>query len=145
MSASREITELVGQMGKDAFKEALISELKFLAETQPDFCYVTAEQLSSTRQRPRCSYNSGPAKRTLSNAAGWEAFPDNTEEQNKGCIFGQAIRKLGFELGDDTSNISSLLIQSCGTIFADACWEIQGRQDSGEKWGSLNIDSLNGL
>lgn len=145
MSASRAIADLVEQMGEDAFKEALISELKFLAETQPDFCYVTAEQLSSTPCRARCSYNSGPAKRTLSNAAGWEAFPDNTEEQNKGCIFGQAIRKLGVEIGDDTSNISSLLIQSCGMKFADACWNIQGEQDSGAKWGSLNIDSLKGL
>ena len=137
------LLELVQSLGVERFKAQLITELKILGEQNPDHQYVTHEQLAlSPNLHTSCSYNCGPSYWSMGE---WEraACPDSTEEQSKGCIFGRALRDMGVELGDQRSNIEYILnTANVGQRFAAACLEIQAGQDTGSKWGELNICSL---
>lgn len=135
------LSELVKSLGVERFRAQLIAELKILAEQNPDHQYVTHEQLAlSPNLRPSCSYNCGPR---YWNMGEYAACPDSTEEQNKGCIFGRALRDMGVELGDQSSNIEYILnTANVGNKFAAACLEIQAGQDTGSRWGELDICSL---
>jgi hypothetical protein len=135
------LSELVQSLGVQEFKARLIAELKILAEQNPDHQYVTHKQLAlSPNLRPSCSYNCGPR---YWNMGEYAACPDSTEEQSKGCIFGRALRDMGVELGDQRSNIEYILnTANVGNKFAAACLEIQAGQDTGLRWGELNICSL---
>lgn len=135
------LSELVQSLGVERFKAQLITELKILAEQNPDHQYVTHKQLAlSPNLRPSCSYNSGPKYWNMGECA---ACPDSTEEQSKGCIFGRALRDMGVELGDQRENIEYILnTANVGNKFAAACLEIQAGQDTGLRWGELNICSL---
>jgi hypothetical protein len=100
---------------------------------------------------PKCSYDSGPQLNTGRRSEGefgsykYVPFEDNTEEQNKGCIFGQALRAMGVDMSGVYSGIEFILTPLVGINFARACRGIQGRQDSGENWGKLDIRKLDGL
>ena len=144
------LSETVQAFGPLGFKRALIAQLKSLAETHQDLRYVTPAQISMCKGgSPKCSYASGPqilSDVPISGEAVYSPFSDNTEDQNRGCIFGRAIAALGADISNEIDNIRSLLI--CAGIdkpFSNKCWDIQGEQDGGTKWGELNIGSLDGL
>ncbi len=144
------LSELVESLGAAEFKTRLIAELDGLVEQNPDFVYVTEDQLAKSGLDPKCSYNSGPQLNTGRSEGEFGAykyvpFEDNTEEQNKGCIFGQALRAMGVDLSGVDSGIEFILTSLVGINFARACRRIQGRQDSGENWGKLDIRKLDGL
>lgn len=138
------LSELVKSLGVQEFKARLIAELNTLVRENPDHQYVTpAQALLSSSIRPTCSYNCGP--KYWDNGQ-YVAFSDSTEEQNKGCIFGRALRTMGVELGDRSVNIEYILNSvGIGGRFAETCLEIQAGQDTGWRWGDLNIGSLDGL
>jgi hypothetical protein len=142
------LSETVQAFGPLGFKKALIAQLKSLTETHKDFSYVTSDQIHECGN-PKCSYASGPQILTgtdISGAATYSPFVDNTEEQNKGCLFGRAIATLGADISHETSNIGCLLIDvGIDKVFSYKCWDIQAEQDGGKKWGELNISSLDGL
>jgi hypothetical protein len=142
------LSETVQAFGPLGFKRALIAQLKSLTETHKDFSYVTSAQIRECGS-PKCSYASGPQILTgtdISGAATYSPFVDNTEEQDKGCLFGRAIATLGADISHEGSNIGSLLIDAgIDKRFSDKCWDIQTEQDGGRKWGELNISSLDGL
>jgi hypothetical protein len=144
------LSETVQAFGVVGFKKALVAQLKNLAETHKDFRYVThAQLLKCGGGSPKCSYASGPQILTgtdISGAARYSPFVDNTEEQNKGCLFGRAIATLGADISHETNNIGSLLIDAgIDKVFSYKCWDFQSEQDGGCKWGELNISSLDGL
>jgi hypothetical protein len=144
------LSETVQAFGVVGFKKALVAQLKSLAEAHKDFSYVTSSQISACRDNsPKCSYASGPQILTgadIYGAGRYSPFVDNTEEQNKGCLFGRAIATLGADMSHETSNIGCLLIDAgIDKVFSYKCWDIQAEQDGGKKWGELNISSLDGL
>jgi hypothetical protein len=141
------LSECVNTLGLAEFKARLIAELKSLAETHKDFCYVTDSQIEQCRGiSPKCSYAAGPQFLNMGRGGLYAPFSDNTEEQNKGCIFGRALAAMGVDLADQSDNISSLL-KSAGVDdrFRNYCWDVQSEQDSGRKWGELKISSLEGV
>lgn len=142
------LSETVHAFGPLGFKRALITQLKSLAEAHKDFSYVTSDQIQECGN-PKCSYASGPQILTgtdISGAAIYSPFVDNTEEQDKGCLFGRAIATLGADISHETNNIGSLLIDAgIDKVFSYKCWDIQAEQDGGKKWGELDISSLDGL
>lgn len=144
------LSETVQAFGPLGFKRALIAQLKSLAETNQDLRYVTPAQISMCKgSSPKCSYASGPqmlSGATSSGDAVYSPFSDNTEDQNRGCIFGRAMAALGADISNETNNIGSLLMYAgIDKPFSHNCWDIQAEQDGGTKWGELNIDSLDGL
>jgi hypothetical protein len=144
------LSEVVQAFGVVGFKKALIKELKSLAETHKDFSYVTPSQISACRgTSPKCSYASGPQiiiNSTYSGEAVYFPFNDNTEEQNKGCLFGRAIAALGADISSEEDNIGSLLkLTGVDLLFSNYCWDLQAEQDAGRKWGELNISALENL
>ena len=151
------LSELVESLGAEEFKARLVAELDGLVEQNPDFVYITQDQLDKSGLDPKCSYDSGPQLNTGRSESDHEGqsthfgahqyvpFEDNTDQQNKGCIFGQALRAMGVDLSGNDSGIEFILTPLLGINFARPCRGIQGRQDSGEKWGNLNIRSLDGL
>ena len=144
------LSETVHAFGPLGFKKALVAQLKSLAETYKDFSYVTSAQIHECAGgSPKCSYASGPQILTdtdISGAARYSPFVDNTEEQNKGCLFGRAIATLGADISNEADNIGSLLTNAgIDRQFSNKCLDIQGKQDGGKKWGELNISSLDGL
>jgi hypothetical protein len=52
---------------------------------------------------------------------------------------------MGVDMSGNDSGIDFILTPLVGINFARACGGIQGRQDSGEKWGKLDIRKLDGL
>ena len=144
------LSELVESLGVTEFKARLVAELDSLVKQNPDFVYITQDQLDKNGLDPKCSYDSGPQLNTGGcgthfGAYQYVPFEDNTDQQNKGCIFGQALRAMGVDLSGNDSGIEFILTPLVGINFARPCRGIQGRQDSGEKWGNLNIRSLDGL
>jgi hypothetical protein len=143
------LSELVGSLGAAEFKVRLIAELDSLVEQNPEFVYITQDQFDKSGLDPKCSYDSGPQLNTGRSdefdVYKYVPFEDNTEEQNKGCIFGQALRAMGVDMSGNDSGIDFILTPLVGINFARACLGIQSRQDSGEKWGKLDIRKLDGL
>jgi hypothetical protein len=144
------LSEVVESLGAAEFKDRLVAELDALVEQNPEFVYITQDQLDKSGLEPKCSYDSGPQLNTGRSEGEFGAykyvpFEDNTEEQNKGCIFGQALRAMGVDMSGNDSGIDFILTPLVGINFARACGGIQGRQDSGEKWGKLDIRKLDGL
>jgi hypothetical protein len=144
------LSETVQAFGPLGFKKALVAQLKSLAEAHKDFSYVTSSQISACRgTSPKCSYASGPqimSDVTVSGEAVYSPFSDNTEDQNKGCLFGRALASMGVDLFDQENNIGSLLIDAgIDKRFSDKCWDIQSEQDGGRKWGDLGIGALESL
>ena len=149
--------ELIEELGEDRFKEKLITELQALASANPDFCYITHEQLGKSGLI-RCCYNAGPAREaktapmSCSSLSGLIPFEDSTEEQNKGCIFGRAFRAMGVELGNSTFGVTAFFTTivdevTCTEVFeefSNICQSIQTQQDNGSKWGDLPIKRLKG-
>lgn len=144
------LSETVQAFGVVGFKKALIAELKSLAETHQDFRYVTLAQISMCKgSSPKCSYASGPqimSDVTSFVTAVYSPFEDNTEDQNKGCLFGRALAAMGVDLAESSENIGSLLKAArVDALFSNYCWDIQSEQDSGAKWGELNFCQLEAL
>ena len=144
------LSELVESLGATEFKARLVAELDDLVEQNPNFVYITQDQLDKSGLDPKCSYDSGPQINTGRSKGEFGAyqyvpFEDNTDQQNKGCIFGQALRAMGVDLSGNDSGIEFILTPLVGIQFARPCRGIQCRQDSGEKWGNLNVRSLDGL
>ena len=144
------LSELVESLGATEFKARLVAELDSLVEQNPDFVYITQDQLAKSGLDPKCSYDSGPQLNTGRSETHFGAYQyvpleDNTDQQNKGCIFGQALRAMGVYLSGVDSGIEFILTPPLGINFARPCRGIQNRQDFGEKWGNLNIRSLDGL
>jgi hypothetical protein len=144
------LSELVESLGATEFKARLVAELDGLVEQNPDFVYITQDQFDKSGLDPKCSYDSGPQLNTGRSETHFGAyqyvpFEDNTDQQNKGCIFGQALRAMGVDLSGNDSGIEFILTPLLGIQFARPCRGIQCRQDSGEKWGNLNVRSLDGL
>jgi len=135
-------SELIEEIGPEQFKSRLIANLEALASANPDFQYVTEEQIRMPGSI-RCRYNSGPSKEDGLN--GPTPIEGCTEEQNKGCIFGRALRAMGVELGSSALGIRSYLPGQAMEDFSKKCRFIQGRQDNGTKWGDLPISELKGL
>jgi hypothetical protein len=143
------LSETVQVLGVAEFKARLIAELKSLCETHQDFRYVTrAQLLKCGGGSPKCSYARGPEIGSIDDfgASVYTAFDDNTEEQNKGCLFGRALAALGIDVSNETENIGYLLRDAgvCA-LFSSKCWDFQSEQDGGCKWGDLNISSLDRL
>lgn len=87
-----------------------------LSDENPEFVYSDGNR--------GCNYNSGPSN-----------DPDSCD----GCIFGQALQRLGIskEELDIRSYIDSIAV-SKGMSLPPRYWrEIQFKQDSGTPWGNL--------
>lgn len=99
------------------FIAALENEVLKLAEEQPDFRYTTNE-----RYLGQCFYHTGSVHGPECN----------------GCIFGQALQRMGWTPTEETDFISSFIGLSETDPVLD---EVQRKQDYGQPW-SLAVQPI---
>jgi len=111
----------------DDFIKAVEEQLLLLAKEQPDFRYSTSDEPAT------CRYN-GPA--TITDLLGNKSLAGL---DCKGCIFGQALQKLGW---DDTRELSCasaidhlIRLEDNESSKRLLMWRsIQSEQDRGKTW-----------
>lgn len=128
--------EVTGKMNLDQVFKSYSSESDFIAAVNAELiklCEENPEFVYAETSESVCSY-CGPATCFDLKQIG----PDCN-----GCIFGQALQKLGWDDKDELTFVGSIatLLNDLVTSYivsTPSYWlEIQGRQDSGTKWGYL--------
>lgn len=120
---------------QDEFVAAVNRELKKLIEENPNFCYVDKEVVNNRNSSSFvvCKYNGPAIDHETGNVIGNPA---------DGCIFGQALQKLGWsdkqELLSQRSINNLISEYVCENFTYISTWPcIQAGQDNGNNWGSL--------
>lgn len=107
---------------QDTFIKAVDAELLKLMDENPDFVYPN----SNTGPGRTCFYDRGPS---------------GDAEKCAGCIFGQALQRLGWSNKAEMQEGKSIVAMSvnyCPGVCAPMYWpRIQGLQDGGDAWGTL--------
>lgn len=109
---------------KRAFISAVKSELVKLAETKKEFTYHNPKNYEFSKVDP-CHYNKGP---------------DSSPRRCKGCIFGQALKNLGWTDKEERSylgTVKGLFSDFAGLEVPEYWSKIQEMNDDNEPWGAF--------
>ncbi len=128
---------------QDEFVKAVNAELKKLIEENPSFCYVDKDVIAKVNNKIHHAIASGNVSCKYNGPAVNSETGEVIGNPSSGCIFGQALQKLGwndeFEMNRQHS-INSLLGDYIGRdifCYVPQWCSIQIDQDSGNNWGSL--------
>lgn len=118
----------------DKFFEVVEVELRKLAAEQPDFRYKTVNGSGS------CRYN-GPCRASKRDSAGKWADAELLGSDCSGCIFGQALQRLGWDDERELKVVAGIIDVLTGFVGIEAIenrtlkWStVQLLQDTGSTW-----------